>query len=99
MRLWPFRRPNAVVAAPADSSGFTAAELGPQPDGGLAVEPVRGEGHAVAFGGRLLLPPSAAVTALVARFRPFGYTPFLQAGQGLTWGRALPFVDVAKSGR
>jgi len=94
MRLWPFRRRHAAAAAPADSSGFTAAELGPQLDGVLAVEQVRGEGHAVAFGGRLLLPPSPAVTALVARFRPFGYTPFLQAGQGLTWVRALPFVDV-----
>ena len=61
----------------------------------LAVEQVRAEGHAVAFGGRLLVPPSSAVTELVARFRPFGYTPFLQAGeQGLTWVRALPFVDV-----
>jgi len=94
MRLWPFRRPNAAVAAPADSSGFTVAELGPLLDRVLAVEQVRSEGHAVAFGGRLLLPPSPAVTALLARFRPFGYTPFLQAGQGLTWVRALPFVDV-----
>ena len=99
MRLWPFRRPNAAVAAPADSSGFTAAELGPQLDGVLAVEQVRGEGHAVAFGGRLLLPPSPAITELLARFRPFGYTPFLQAGQGLTWVRALPFVDVEMPSR
>jgi membrane-associated protease RseP (regulator of RpoE activity) len=99
MRLWPFRRPHAAVAAPADSSGFTAAELGPQLDGVLAVEQVRGEGHAVAFGGRLLLSPSAAVTELLARFRPFGYTPFLQAGQGLTWVRALPFVDVEMPSR
>src|SRR3972149_2832151 len=69
MRLWPFRRPNAAVAAPADSSGFTVAQLPPP-------------------------PPPPAVTQLLARFRPFGYTPFLQAGQGLTWVRALPFVDV-----
>jgi membrane-associated protease RseP (regulator of RpoE activity) len=34
------------------------------------------------------------VSALLTRFRPFGYTPFLQAGEGLTWVRALPFVDV-----
>jgi membrane-associated protease RseP (regulator of RpoE activity) len=60
----------------------------------LSVEQVRSEGHAVAFGGHLLLPPSRAVTELLARFRPFGYTPFLQAGQGLTWVRALPFLDV-----
>src|SRR3990172_2627988 len=99
MRLWPFRRPNAAVAASADSSGFMAAELGPQLDGVLAVEQVRGEGHAVAFGGRLLQPPASAVASLVARFRPFGYTPFLQAGQGLTWVRALPFVDVEMPSR
>ena len=99
MRLWPFRQPKAAVAVPGNSFGFTAAELGPQLDGVLAVEQVRGEGHAVAFGGRLLLPPSDAVTELLARFRPFGYTPFLQAGQGLTWVRALPFVDVEMPSR
>jgi len=93
MRLWPFgRRPAA--APPVDSSAFALAELGPQLAGVLAVEQARGEGHAVAFGGRLLLPAPAAVTELVARFRAFGYTPFLQAGRGLTWVRALPFVDV-----
>jgi membrane-associated protease RseP (regulator of RpoE activity) len=93
MRLWPFRRRHAVAPS-ADSSAFTVAELGPQLAGVLAVDQVRAEGHAVAFGGRLLVSPATAVTELVARFRPFGYTPFLQAGQGLTWVRALPFVDV-----
>ena len=92
MRFWPFRRRAAPVAA--DSSAFAVAELSSQLAGVLAVEQVRGEGHAVVFGGRLLLPPSQAVSALLARFRPFGYTPFLQSGQGLTWVRALPFVDV-----
>jgi membrane-associated protease RseP (regulator of RpoE activity) len=93
MRLWPFRRRHAVAPS-ADSSAFTVAELGPQLAGVLAVDQVRAEGHAVAFGGRLLVSPATAVTELVARFRPFGYTPFLQAGQGLTWVRALPVVDV-----
>jgi membrane-associated protease RseP (regulator of RpoE activity) len=93
MRLWPFRRRHAVAPS-ADSSAFTVAELGPQLAGVLAVDQVRAEGHAVAFGGRLLVSPATAVTELVARFRPFGYTPFLQAGRGLTWVRALPFVDV-----
>ena len=94
MRFWPFGPRRAAAPASADSSAFAVAELGPQLEGVLAVEQVRGERHAVAFGGRLLQPPAAAVTELVARFRPFGYTPFLQAGQGLTWVRALPFVDV-----
>src|SRR5262249_54433360 len=62
--------------------------------GGLDVEQVRSEGHALGFGGRLLLSPSAALTELIERFRPLGYTPFLQEGAGLTWVRALPFVDV-----
>ena len=92
MRFWPFgRRP---TAAPGDFSGFAIAELAPQLAGVLAVDQVRCEGHAVAFGGRLLLPPPSALVELLARFRPFGYTPFLQAGDGLTWVRALPFVDV-----
>jgi membrane-associated protease RseP (regulator of RpoE activity) len=94
MRVWPFRRRRAAVPS-ADSTAFTVAELGPQLTGVLAVDQVRTEGHAVAFGGRLLVAPPTAVTELVARFRPFGYTPFVQAGHdGLTWVRALPFVDV-----
>lgn len=92
MRLWPFRRRPAAV--PADYSGFAIAELAPQLGGVMAVEQVRREGHALGFGGRLLLPPASALNELLARFRPFGYTPFLQAGAGLTWVRALPFVDV-----
>jgi len=93
MRLWPFGRRSPAAPA-AGSSAFTLAELGPQLDGVLAVEQVRAEGHAVAFGGRLLVRPESAIGSLVARFRPFGYTPFLQAAQGLTWVRALPFVEV-----
>jgi len=93
MRLWPFRRRPA--AAPVDYSGFAIAELAPQLGGVMAVEQVRTEGHALGFGGQLLLPPASALTELIARFRPLGYTPFLQAGAaGLTWVRALPFVDV-----
>jgi len=94
MRFWPFRR-RRVALPSADSSAFTVAELAPQLAGVLAVDQVRAEGHAVAFGGRLLVAPATAVTELVARFRAFGYTPFVQAGaEGLTWVRALPFVDV-----
>src|SRR5882724_9864002 len=93
MRFWPFR--GRAVAAPVDAPGFAIAELAPQLGGVLAVEQVRAEGHALGFGGRLLLPPDSALTELVSRFRPFGYTPFLQAGAaGMTWVRALPFVDV-----
>src|SRR5713101_2759909 len=92
MRFWPFRgRP---VPPSADSSAFAIAELAPQLSGVLAVEQVRTEGHALAFGGRLLLSPEAAITSLQPRFRSFGYTPFLQASDGLTWVRALPFVEV-----
>src|SRR6266542_661712 len=93
MRFWPFRR--RPVGEPVDSPGFAIAELAPQLGGVLAVEQVRAEGHALGFGGRLLLPPASALTELVSRFRPLGYTPFLQAGAaGMTWVRALPFVDV-----
>src|ERR1700682_5833161 len=91
MRLWPFRRRPAAVSA--DYSGFAIAELAPQLGGVMSVEQVRAEGQALGFGGRLLLPPSSALTELMARFRPLGYTPFLQAGAaGLTSGRAPPFV-------
>ena len=83
MRFWPFRGRPAQPSA--DSSAFAIAELAPQLSGVLAVEQVRAEGHALAFGGRLLQSPQAAITSLQPRFRSFGYTPFLQASDGLTW--------------
>jgi len=92
MRSWLFRR--RVSDTPVGSSGYAIAELAPRLGGVLDVEQVRTEGHALGFGGRLLLSPSAALTELIERFRPLGYTPFLQEGAGLTWVRALPFVDV-----
>src|SRR5262249_29830770 len=92
MRFWPFtRRPSPPMY---DASGFAMAELAPHLGGAMAVEQARAEGRVVAFGGRLLLPPASALSELLARFRPFGYTPFLQTAEGLTWVRALPFVDV-----
>jgi len=97
MRFWPFRGRPAPPSA--DSSAFAIAELAPQLSGVLAVEQVRAEGHALAFGGRLLQSPPAAITSLQPRFRSFGYTPFLQASNGLTWVRALPFVEVEAPSR
>src|SRR5881396_3804432 len=97
MRFWPFRGRPAPPSA--DSSAFAIAELAPQLSGVLAVEQVRAEGHALAFGGRLLQAPQAAITSLQPRFRSFGYTPFLQASDGLTWVRALPFVEVEAPSR
>src|SRR5215468_893409 len=92
MRSWLFRR--RISDTSGGSSGYAIAELAPRLGGVLDVEQVRAEGHAFGFGGRLLLSPSAALTELIERFRPLGYTPFLQEGAGLTWVRALPFVDV-----
>src|SRR5262249_5834490 len=92
MRSWLFRR--RVSDTSAGSSGYAIAELVPRLGGVLDVEQVRAEGHALGFGGRLLLSPAAALTELIERFRPLGYTPFLQEAAGLTWVRALPFVDV-----
>ena len=93
MRSWLFRR--RVTDTSGDSSSYAIAELAPRLGGVLDVEQVKTEGHALGFGGRLLLSPPSALTELVARFRPLGYTPFLQEGAaGMTWVRALPFVDV-----
>src|SRR5262249_8830586 len=93
MRSWLFRR--RVTDTSGGSSSYAIAELAPRLGGVLDVEQVKTEGHALGFGGRLLLSPPSALTELVARFRPLGYTPFLQEGAaGMTWVRALPFVDV-----
>jgi len=83
----------------ARAHGLTIAELAPQLSGVPRRGAGEGEGHALAFGGRLLQSAETAITSLQPRFRSFGYTPFLQASDGRTWVRALPFVEVEAPSR
>src|SRR5260370_1343164 len=79
MRFWPFRR-RRVALPSADSTAFTVAELAPQLAGVLAVDQVRAEGHAVAFGGRPPVAPAPAAAALGRPLPAVRQTPVVPAG-------------------
>src|SRR5258707_351762 len=81
MRFWPFRR-RRVALPSADSTAFTVAELAPQLAGVLAVDQVRAEGHAVAFGGRRLAAPATGGAPLGPRSRALRATRFVPARHG-----------------
>src|SRR3989442_13852372 len=59
----------------------------------FAVRDRRVFGGLIAYRGRLLVAPADAVDRLVARFRPFGFTPFLRAEGGAVVLQALPLAE------
>jgi len=57
------------------------------------------KGYALAWSGELLQPPAQALPLLEARFRPYGYTPFLKRDRGATWVQAIPLAVVSERSR
>ncbi|MBI2152360.1 MAG: site-2 protease family protein [Candidatus Rokubacteria bacterium] len=55
-------------------------------------------GLSVAFGGELLVSPPRALERLEARFKPFGYTPFLREERDNVWVQAIPLAAVTEAG-
>jgi membrane-associated protease RseP (regulator of RpoE activity) len=70
-----------------------------QLDDVLIVQERRLLGRSVAFGGRLLVSPEAAVARLRPRLAPHGYTPFLREDQDTVWVHAVAQADVAEPTR
>jgi hypothetical protein len=56
-------------------------------------------GYTLSWSGELLQPPARAVRLLEARFKPYGYTPFLKRDKAGTWVRAVPLAVVAERSR
>lgn len=75
------------------------ALLRSQLDDVLVVEERRLVGRSVAFGGRLLVEPEAAVDRLRPRLARHGYAPFLREDQGRVWVHALAQAEVAEPSR
>ena len=72
------------------------ALLRSQLDDVLVVEERRLVGRSVAFGGRLLVKPDAAVDRLRPRLARHGYAPFLREDQGTVWVHALAQAEVTE---
>lgn len=102
MRLWPFQTEQEVE----DTNGFALDRIGVIEDllrrnveDVFRVERQEVRGATYAWGGTLLVEPARALALIEARFKPFGYTPFLGQQGDLAWIRAVPLAEVVDRGR
>src|SRR2546427_610350 len=93
MRFWPFRRARPALRTSPDDVLVTEELLHSAVADVFAVRDRQVFGGVIAYRGHLLVAPADAVDRLVARFRPFGFTPFLRAGEGAVILQALPLTE------
>ncbi len=100
MRVWPARRRRPALAAlPSDDLLITEDLLRRNVEDLLMVRDRQIQGGAIVFRGDLLVEPARALDLMLARFKPFGYTPFLRARNGQTTVQALPLAEVTERPR
>ena len=101
MRFWPFRRRAryTVAATLPESLLLTEDVLRRNVQDLFVVREAQVQGYALHWGGELLVEPSRALGLLEARFKPYGYTPFLKQERGLTWIQAVPLASVEERSR
>jgi len=95
MRVWPFRRRAAVPGVVLSSADLLAIEASLRVAAAnvLAIRDRQVRGGVIVFRGALAMAPARATDILVARFRPWGYTPFLRAEGGEAVLQAWPLAD------
>src|SRR5262245_48392212 len=98
MRVWPFARRSetAVTAVPPGSLLLIEETLRARMQDLFAVRERQAQGYALSWSGDLLQPPARALRLLEARFKPYGYTPFIKRDKGVTWVRAVPLAVVGE---
>jgi membrane-associated protease RseP (regulator of RpoE activity) len=100
MRLWPFQ--SAVPAVddlhrtPIERFAVVEDLLRRNVEDIFRVERHEIRGATFAWGGTLLVKPARALALIEARFKPFGFTPFLGRQGDLVWIRAVPLADVSE---
>jgi membrane-associated protease RseP (regulator of RpoE activity) len=99
MRLFPFRRRHEVPAATLDDLLVTEDLLRRAADDVFEVRGAQIRGGIVVFRGRLRIEPRRALDALLERFRPFGYTPFLRVEGGEVVMQVWPLADTSAPAR
>jgi membrane-associated protease RseP (regulator of RpoE activity) len=92
MRLWPFRRRPVATGPTPDDLLITEGLLRQSADDVFVVRERLVRGGIFAFRGELRAEPGRALDVLVARFRPFGYTPFLRVEGGEVVLQAWPLA-------
>jgi membrane-associated protease RseP (regulator of RpoE activity) len=100
MRFWPARRRSQdVVPLPTDDLLITEDILRRNVEDLMTVRDRQIQGGAVVFRGDLLVEPARALDLMLARFKPFGYTPFLREHNGQVAVQALPLAEVTEPSR
>jgi membrane-associated protease RseP (regulator of RpoE activity) len=98
MRFWPFS--GRAPAASTDTDLLLVEDLLRRNIEDLMVVRERQiRRGAIVFGGELRMAPARALDLMVARLKPFGYTPFLKEEGGLVRVHALPLAEVADRSR
>lgn len=99
MRFWPWRRVADVAPVSFDDVVLTETLLRRAVEDVFVIHEVELRGVVIVYRGALLTSAARAVDALVARFRPFGYTPFLRAEGGQVVLQAVPLGDAVRRPR
>src|SRR5262245_22094904 len=102
MRLWPFPRPanGTLAVAPPGSVLLIEETLRLSMQDLFVARERQAQGYTLLWSGELLHPPARALSLLEARFKPYGYTPFLKRDKGgATWVQATPLAAVAEQSR
>src|SRR5262244_2373118 len=96
MSWWPSRRVRRLPPPPPpDEMLVTEDRLRRNVEDVLVVRDRQVRGAAVVFRGELTTEPARALDLLIARFRPFGYTPYLREEAGVVAVQALPMTETA----
>jgi membrane-associated protease RseP (regulator of RpoE activity) len=101
MPHWPFSRREAdtVEAVPPGAIVRIEETLRGSMRDLFAARERQAQGYTLSWNGELLEPPARALPQLEARFKPFGYTPFLNRDKSGTWVRAVPLAIVGERSR
>jgi membrane-associated protease RseP (regulator of RpoE activity) len=99
MRVWPFRRRRLSPAAPLDDLLITEDLLRRTAEDVFVVHERQVRGGTIVFRGELRTEPRHALDVLLARFRPFGYTPFLRVEGGEVVMQAWPLAETTERTR
>ena len=82
MRWWPIRARRLPPPPPPDEMLVIEDRLRRNVEDVLSIRDRQIRGGIVVFRGSLTTDPARALDLLIARFRPFGYTPYLREEAG-----------------
>jgi membrane-associated protease RseP (regulator of RpoE activity) len=98
-RFWPFGRRASVVPLASEDLLATEERLRHAAEDVLLVHERQIRGGVILFRGTLRVDAPRALQTMLARFEPFGYTPFVRAEGGGVLVQAWPLGDLRQPAR